>query len=255
VLVHKEASVTLIPSPLAIAAAEVRLPYTPALGTSEGFAAVQRNLVSLTFPRKQPDGVFTLSNRELTTQVTWSDSAVTVSTTDYKGFDDFSGLLEAALTAVTEVSEPPAVERIGLRFINELRPPLEGPALRQWMEWLNPAVLSFADGVADAASSLDADLTGFQTAFSVATGEQHSVAVRIQAINGPPVVGSSPLRRTLAENGPFVLLDLDGHWDGATSKDPFNPSDVLHSVSRLHQTIEEIFLWATTSELRKLAGL
>lgn len=245
----------LIPSLLAIAAVEVRLPYTPALVTGEGFAAAQRRLVPLARPRKQPDGGFTLSNLESTTQLTWSDSAVTVSTTDYQGFDDFSGMLEGALAAVIEVSTPPAVERIGLRFINELRPPLEGPGLRQWQQWLNPAVLSFADGVSGAASSFDPDLTGFQTAFSVATGEQYSIAVRIQAIDGPPVVGNSPLRRTLAANGPFVLLDLDGHWDGATSKDPFQPSDVLHSVSVLHQTIEDIFLWATTSELRKLAEL
>ena len=80
--------------------------------TSPNSPPVQQQVVS-TFPR--------WTSRDKRTALTIRQDSLVVETTDYGSYDRIRTLLDVALRARRAVAPPAGVERVGLRYIDEIR--------------------------------------------------------------------------------------------------------------------------------------
>jgi len=255
--------------PLAFVAAEIRTSYNPALVKDETLAAIQDRVGTLPVARRehrqaivvggppQPgQTVLRLMAADSTTSLTLAAGSITLETTAYETVEVFTGLLEAALVAIGEVAPPQAVERVGLRYVNELRVAVSIETPRQWESWVCPELLAGLDGATAALGAAGVDgveFSGAQTVLSWQLSRHRALVARFGPVFGPPAVGNDPLRRPVTPpDGPFFLVDLDGFWPSApASAEPYDPSSLLSTVRELHAPIEATFLWATTKQFRK----
>lgn len=261
-------------APLAFVAAEVRTSYTPALVVDETVAALAAALPALPVPHREqrhsllingapmgaPEVAVRLLSRDSMTSLTITTTTLTLETTSYQGVAAFSALFSECMRAVASAAEPSAVERVGLRYVNELRvlEPIEG--VESWGEYVCSDLLGPARGVGAVlreTGRAEASAAALQTVVAFELGNDCALTARFNPLSGPPVIGSSPLRRPqVPAHGPFFVVDLDAYWPsgaagGAGSGEPFDPEALLKGVTTLHAPIEATFLWATTEKFRK----
>lgn len=257
--------------PLAFVAAEIRTSYNPALVKDETLAAIQDRLGVLPVARRehrqafivggpqQPgETVLRLMSADSTTSLTLAAGSITLETTTYETVEIFTGLLQAALVAIGDIASPQAVERVGLRYVNELRVSAQIESPQQWASWVCPELLAGLDGATAAlhvASVEGVAFNGAQTVLSWQLSEHRALVARFGPVFGPPAVGSDPLRRPVQPaDGPFYLVDLDGFWPSVPMPpERYDPVHLLNTVRELHAPIEATFLWATTEQFRKEA--
>lgn len=258
--------------PLAFVAAEIRTSYNPALVKDETLATIQDRLPALPVARRehrqvvvmggppQPgETVLRLLNAESTTSLTLAAGAIALETTAYETVEAFTELLEAALSAVADIAPPHSVERVGLRYVNELRVAQAITDPEQWQTWVCPELLApLASGSkALVAGGVDqVAFNGAQTLLSWQLGRERALVARFGPVFGPPAVGNDPLRRPVQSGeGPFFLVDLDGFWPSTmpAQTERYDPAALLSTVRQLHAPIEATFLWATTEKFREEA--
>ena len=142
-------------APLALVACEVRYPLADCLDDDlRRLKAVLRDLLPIAKSETvqqielvggaQPDikvsKVTRLLTRDRTSSVTvWPDKVI-METTKYPGYDMFRELIDRVVAGVVGTIAPAGVERIGLRYIDEIRPPDE-PAGREWSNWVAPELI------------------------------------------------------------------------------------------------------------------
>jgi len=270
-------SVSRIP-PLAFVAAEVRISYTPALVADATVASLASALGSLPVPQREqrhsliigaapvgpPEVAVRLMSRDSMTSLTITATTLTLETTSYQGVEVFSALFAECMRAVADVVEPSTVERVGLRYVNELRVASTIERIEQWRDYVCPDLLGAALGAGEAlnnagilpdgaAGHSGATVAALQTVVAFELGGQRALIGRFGPLSGPPAIGSNPLRRPeMPADGPFFVVDLDAYWpSGPATGEPFNPESLLNSVTALHAPIEATFLWATTESYRK----
>lgn len=263
-------SVSRATPPLAFVAAEVRTSYTPALVADATVAALSSSLTALPVPQREqrhaliinaapvgpPEVAVRLMSRDAMTSLTITATTLTLETTAYQGVEAFGALFLQCMRAVATVVEPSAVERVGLRYVNELRIVEPVERIDGWHEHVAPELLGASLGVGTAlkaAGSEDATAAALQTVVAFELGSNRALTGRFGPLSGPPVIGSNPLRRPqVPPDGPFFVVDLDAYWpSGQASGEPFAPDSLLNTVTTLHAPIEATFLWATTEKFRK----
>ncbi|XKK60641.1 TIGR04255 family protein [Streptomyces sp. ARC32] len=208
--------------PLALAVIELRHTATPTLGEADQTAL--KALLSDSFPlaRPVPSGVNVtvtpsgVSNeptppiprfmaRDNTAAVTFRPEAIAVETTRYVRRSVLRELLHLAVDARQKVSPADGMTRLGVRYINEVRAGIEGPA--DWAQWITPSLTSVArleDGMGRP--------THTWQGLAVFGNEQEGVVVRHGNLEGYAVNPSGDLRRPTPPPGPYYLIDLDSYW-------------------------------------------
>lgn len=256
--------------PLAFVAAEVRTAYTPLLVADATVAALSSLLTALPVPQREqrhsliinaapvgsPEVAVRLVSRDVMTSLTVTATTLTLETTAYEGIDAFGALFLQCMRAVAAVVEPSAVERVGLRYVNELRVIEPVERIDGWREYVAPELLGASLGVGaalKAAGSEDATAAALQTVVAFGLGSNRALTGRFGPLSGPSGIGSNPLRRPqVPTDGPFFVVDLDAYWpSGQASGEPFAPEALLNTVTTLHAPIEATFMWATTEKFRK----
>jgi len=256
--------------PLAFVAAEVRTSYTPTLVADATVAALSSLLTALPVPHREqrhaliinaapvgsPEVAVRLMSRDAMTSLTITATTLTLETTAYQGVGAFGALFLQCMRAVAAVGEPSAVERVGLRYVNELRLVKPMERIEGWHEHVAPELLAASLGVGTAlkaAGSEDATAAALQTVVAFELGSNRALTGRFGPLSGPSGIGSSPLRRPqVPTDGPFFVVDLDAYWpSGQAGGEPFAPDALLDTVTTLHAPIEATFLWATTENFRK----
>jgi uncharacterized protein (TIGR04255 family) len=259
-------------APLAFVAAEVRASYTPALVADATVAALSSVLVALPVPKREqrhsliigsaPVGpaevAVRLMSRDAMTSLTITATSLTLETTSYQGVEAFSGLFAECMRAIAGVVAPSAVERVGLRYVNELRVAEPIANIEQWRHYVCPEVLGAAvsaGAALKAAGVPGATASALQTVVAFELPGQRAITGRFGPLSGPPAIGSNPLRRPeVPADGPYFVVDLDAYWpSGPATGEPFDPDALLSTVTALHVPIEAAFLWATTDKFRKEA--
>lgn len=247
-------------APLEFVAAEVRFPYSPRLGKNESFDALVDRLQDI-FPipdREEeqgfalgPQGVKTadpqvsyrLLARDKRSSLTVNQSRMTVEVTDYRDYVDFRELVRRSLEALESLSVVVGIERLGLRFIDEVRVPSVSQ-VADWRgyiadEFLAPLVLS-QYGTVDA----------LEGAVKITTGDDTHFVLRYASLTGQGVVGGGPLRRrSNPEPGPFFVIDSDSFWQPSEIMD-FTPTAVLEILDGLHDPIGSVFHETITETLK-----
>ncbi|MEU0965668.1 TIGR04255 family protein [Streptomyces sp. NPDC005917] len=206
--------------PLALTVVELRHTASPSL--SETDKAGLKSLLASTFPIYKPAQQvnITVTNagasedravyprymtRDFTEAITFRDNAIVVETTRYKRRSALRELLHQAVEARQKVSAVDGIERLGIRYVNEVRvPDLEHPS--DWERWISAPLTGISSlRTEDLAAQTWHGMTVFGTS-SV------GVALRHGTFEGYAVEPAGDLRRHTPPPGAFYLLDLDSYW-------------------------------------------
>src|SRR6266568_509815 len=126
-------------APLEFVAGEVRFPFAPQLSKDEAFetlGAALRSRFPLPERENRPPGVaispegvkpveahvlWRFLNRRRTASVSITPSSLTVETTAYEEYEEFRALLSEGLLSLASLGAVVGVERVGLRYVDEVR--------------------------------------------------------------------------------------------------------------------------------------
>jgi len=188
-------------------------------------------------------GGLRMMNRDRTASATLNADSVLVETSAYERYVGFRELVRMALEALQAVEEVPGMQRIGLRYIDELRiPGIKRPA--DWEPYVTPALRG-------PVTLIDADARVTQGLVEYRVGEHHTVTLRYGATQGWSVDPNGPLRLKSADHGPYFLLDIDSYWTSPAELVPeFALDDALMLCNELHSPVREVFEAAITEKLR-----
>lgn len=186
--------------------------------------------------------------RDRHTAITFRPDAMTLEVTDYPGWEEFYPIVHAMVAARQDVSPVDGCIRIGLRYINEIRAPLDDPS--GWAYWVSDSLLGPG-----------AELTDLKL---VAKAQQHvvqcdgprpgeSMTLRYAAGRGFVVQSTPALQRPVEPplDGDFFLIDIDSAWGDPRNRIPALDCDLVDDLTeRLHAPINPLFESLITHELR-----
>ena len=159
-------------------------------------------------PQMVPQLGVVLRNVEATESITLTSWSVTYETTAYREFETFqTGLVEACDTLIS-LNIRPALRRVGLRYINEVRVPYAVDDARDWAAWIDPAVL----GTLSVASE-DTPVRAVQGAGAFDLGNGSGLNVGYAALPQGTVVNPQFLARPPIPDGPAFVIDVDGYFE------------------------------------------
>ena len=251
-------------APLRFVAFEVRFPASPTLATQE----LRRGLFEAlrgTFPISQsaPGPVevqivpgaqplvqssgdqLQMVDRTRRRAVTVGTRALLVQTTDYTRYESFAEWIGLAVRALEATGEAAAIERIGLRYTDEIRlPGVERPA--DWAPYVAPTMLGPIGPLGAAARKHYTGPSGVRSGRPAAARDEVP-----RAGSGWMVAPDGVLRTKSSESGPYFLIDLDSFWTAPEDELPeFMADDVLRICDELHSPVRVAFEAAITEKLR-----
>jgi uncharacterized protein (TIGR04255 family) len=248
-------------APLRLVAAELRFPYAPRLGSSDVLEELTTTFRP-TFPLPTPGGlqvVMTVAgatqssgvnrflSKDRTASVTVSPTNIVIETTEYREYGQFRPLLETCLTALASI--PGAIvglERVGLRYVNEVRVPNLGD-VSEWTKYFTPNLVAALHLIPDRAVGV------MQAVVQTEPVDGMLTVFRYGALRGQVVASGGPLRvATVPTNEPFFMLDLDNSWSSGESFDAYSVEAALDISDRLHAPIDALFEAVITDELRRV---
>ncbi len=247
-------------SPLVMVLAQVRISYVAKMG--DYIEDVQERLRRRGFPRfeegraheillrpgLQPEisehPRWEFQNKERSAGIIVMQNAVVLHTNGYDTFDQFAKSLRLALDVVGDAAKPALVERIGLRYVDLIRP---APG-ESWTAYLNQGL----HGLSPQAVGMTEALQRHETVGSTRVGQ---LIVRcLQSIDGsflPADLAPSTLdySNIAVPTGELVtLLDLD-HFS-QTTRD-FDVDQVMAAMWDLHESLDVSFRDAVTEHALK----
>lgn len=144
--------------------------------------------------------------RDNSASITYRTNAIVVESTRYERRSTLRELLRKAVEARQKVAPADRIERLGIRYINEVRAPgVEAP--RDWTKWITPALT----GIAELQPGNDHNAQSWQ-GLAVFGGTLTGIVLRHGNLEGYAVDPAGDLKRATPPPGPFYLLDLDSFW-------------------------------------------
>lgn len=256
-------------APIVLVAVEVRHSLCEPLGPS-GLSRINRALanhlplrsevqnLTLAFqagssPQAQGGTFPRWSSRDKRSAVTVRTDALMVETTDYHQYEKVREILELVLNARTASAGEVGVERVGLRYIDEIRVPTDdGDSGTTWSEWVHKSLLGPAPEVGGP-QDLSAGLKlSQQQGFAMFLGEDdQALGLRYGPQAGHATESTPDLRRPMPPPGPYFLLDIDSFWQPSQIVPRLETDRVLGIADRLHTPVREIFESLISERLRK----
>lgn len=185
------------------------------------------------------------TNRSRTLSVALTRTSLSVETTAYSGWTGFKACVSDAVRIVASQVRIVGIERVGLRYINEIRVPVVFGDASGWSGWVNPALLGhlglMPDGVPESLTSLVALRRG-----------DAGLLVRFASLNGGGAVSDEPLRRTIpASEGPCFVIDTDSfRLSPGEHMVDFDARALEPVLGDLHEPLGEIFERSVTDQAR-----
>lgn len=194
-----------------------------------------------------------LLSRDQSTSVTFHQDALVVETTRYPGFEGFLALVLKSVAARRNVGDLDGVERIGLRYIDEVRAPGVTDA-SSWSHWIRPALLG-PNGLSSQVEMTNEAWQGVAVySGPLAVSDDFAtmaMVLRYGVGDGYAVATAGDLRRATPPPGPFFLIDIDSYWGPASAGIPALELRELAAVLEgLHAPIRVLFENAITDHLR-----
>jgi uncharacterized protein (TIGR04255 family) len=254
-------------SPLALVAAEIRFTDAPRLRQAETLDAIAVAVESFLPVHAQADGgvniqitngqpqVLPLTGRVMknldsTAAMSIFPDRLSFETTAYTEYSAFRDAVVACAHALVDAGVKPAVQRVGLRYLDEVRVPDARVAdARAWNEWIDKRLVDHLQLGPGAAPAVRAE--GF---VSYDLGNRRGLNFRFAALPiGAVVVTNNLVRRPFVENVPFFVLDFDGYEDFAGPKATLLDRDVVAmSLDAVHGPAGETFQNTITDKAREL---
>lgn len=187
-------------------------------------------------------------SRDRTTAVTYRGDAIVVETTKYQQYERVRELVSLAVHARQAVSSIDGVDRIGLRYINEVRVPAYEVATSPtaWAAWLDDSLLGPLS-LAEDLKLTPQQLQGLAQ-FEVSPGQ--TLALRYGPLDGYAVSPDGDLKRITTPPGPFFLLDIDSFWTATEENPQADPTWIMETCDSLHRPVGILFERLITDRLR-----
>ena len=254
-------------APLRLVTAEFRFPLSPRLTGSDLLSTVADTLGS-ELPIVEPispqglqlsfgpeaaspplaQAGYRLLTRDRTTAVTVTSTRLAVETTTYEHWDEFrDGVVTRALRAIgDELTAIAGLDRVGLRFINEVRVPGAGGDVADWAGFVSAELLA-----AEALASGQRVRT-MQLALHLDRGDGAELLMRAGLLEGHVVDDSGALRLpSPPQPGHFFLIDMDSFWSRPAAYDEWSTERALEIADRLHDPIDDLFERCIREKLRE----
>lgn len=200
---------------------------------------IQQQVVS-SFPR--------WTSRDKRTALSIRPDSLVIETTDYGSYDSVRALLDIALQARLAVAIPAGVERVGLRYIDEIRVPAEnGGNIPVWEQWVDASLLGPTHIGAELGLVPDVN----EGVFVFSGGSDHALVLRYGAQRDYAVQSTPDLRRPLPPPGPLFKLDIDSFWQAADEVPEFDSDFILSQTDALHEPVRGVFESVITNQLRE----
>lgn len=246
--------------PIAMVAVEVRHSGTDPV-SEEGYTTIKKRLrerwpvqlpgqdVTLDFGGATPAPAVVeyrrFASRDRRSAIVIRPGMTTVEAVEYKGWDDMRLAIQTALEVRAEVSEPSGYERVGLRYIDEVRIP-EDDAVTDWAPWVHSSLLA-----AQPDDGVDIPVSNWQGVSQFGPTEGCSLVLRYGPRMGYAVEPEGPLRRPATGTGAFFLLDIDSFWEASRDVPEFDPQELLLRCDDLHAPVRKLFEGLITNKLRE----
>jgi len=250
-------------APIVLVAVEIRHPTADALTPSESRAlkqllsdhvpierpgealAVQLPLNAAVLPTQVAEHFPRYMNREMTLAVSFRKEAVTVEASRYMGWQDFKALVMKVIDARMKIAPIVGIERVGVRYINEIRPPRNAEV--DWSRWIHSSLLGPGPIPIDSLP-----LGQWQGLGIYGSLPGNMLVFRYGPRRGFAVDPGSDLRQAKSSDGSlYFLMDIDSFWT-AEGSIPEYDRDKLDSIfDELHEPVYTLFEEMITDELRE----
>jgi len=187
--------------------------------------------------------LFRIMAESKTLSITLWRNSLTVEHSEYERYGDFRMLLLNILTSLLVVADLSPIERLGLRYIDELHVPADIGTAQQWEPYINKALLAPLDLVSAAKTS---NLGG---TLELELNDDRFVNVRYATVRGPATRGGAIKLRPRPSTS-FCLLDTDGFWLPPGGAPLVGADDVLKVCDDLHRAVDDIFDLVVTEHCR-----
>ncbi len=186
-------------------------------------------------------------NRDNTLAASMKNQAVVIETTAYSNFESLLEIMMRVLEARSQVSSIVGVERIGLRYVLEVRVPVGVDGRVAWTNWVAEPLLG-PQRIAPAGLTLT-EWQGAAVYREANPGK--SMIVRYGPGMGQALDQSYHLRRTMpTQQGPFFLLDIDSFWTPTGSIPEYDRNAVLTTFQDLYDPARTVFQEMLTSRMK-----
>ena len=183
-------------------------------------------------------------SRDSMLAISFRKEAVVIEATRYEGWLEFKSVIEAAVGARAQIGAPDALERVGIRYLNEIRP--GGDTEVDWTSWLDPAVL----GPIGLGESVGLEAKQWQGQAVYGPDKGRSLVLRYAPGEGQAVETQELVRPNFTP-GPFMWIDIDSFWAHESTLPEFNTEDILAKCIDLHTPLRTLFERLITSQLRE----
>jgi len=184
-------------------------------------------------------------SRDNTVAVSVRAEAVVVETTRYVGWERLRAVAVEVLEARQDAGGVDGVERVGLRYIDEIR--LPGEPVHDWASWVDPTLL----GPASIGEQLGFTAAHWQGTTAFTSGPERTVVLRYGPRDGFAVDPAGDLKRSTPTPGPFFLLDIDSFWTPSDGVPEFDVKALLNTCDELHTPVGRLFERLITDRLRE----
>lgn len=241
-------------APVALVTLEVRHPATDSV-TESSSAELKRLLVDHLPIERQAQDVASATgagesptptterfvryvNRDNTLGASIKNQAVVVETTAYTNFEALVDIAMRVIDARSQVSSILGVERIGLRYVLEIRVTVDADGRIAWADSIAEPLLG-PQRIAPAGLAL----TEWQGAAVYREAQPgKSLIVRYGPGEGQALDSNYHLRRTMpVEPGPFFLVDIDSFWTPIGSIPEYDRDAVLATFQDLYEPARTAF--------------
>jgi uncharacterized protein (TIGR04255 family) len=202
-----------------------------------GGAPGQTDLQTEKFPR--------LFSRDRTVAVSIRAESVVIEATRYPGWQWFRTLAGDALEARHEVCAVDGVERLGLRYVNEIRVPDD--LAHDWSPWVDRTLL----GPSAVGPELGMPVPQWQGVSLFAVGPDKAAALRYGPRQGFAIDPGGELRRSTPTPGPYFLLDIDSFWTPSDGVPEYDVKVLLETCDALHAPTKSLFERLISDRLRE----
>lgn len=184
-------------------------------------------------------------SRDNTAAVSMRTEAVVVETTRYVRWEQLRALVADVLEVRQEIGGVDGVERVGLRYIDEIR--VSGGPEQDWTPWVDPTLL----GPAPVGDELGLAAAHWQGISAFTPGPERTVVLRYGPREGFAVDPGGDLKRSPSIPGPFFLMDIDSFWTPSEGIPEFDVKALLATCDELHAPVRKLFERLITGRLRE----
>ncbi len=186
-------------------------------------------------------------SRDRTMAVTFRSEAIIVETTRYARYERFRDVVALAVEARQAIEPVAGIERLGLRYINEIRVPDVGDTLTSWEPWVNRSLL----GPTSVIERLGFNAARLQGVMMLDRDEGKAIVLRYGPRGGYAVDPQGSLKRPTPAPGPFFLLDIDSFWTPTNDIPELDPKELVTLGDELHEPVRTLFESLITERLRR----